>query len=60
MVSGAAHDSVYIAQVSPVAMIFIPCDDGISHSEVENTSFEAAQAGANVLLHSMMQSANRS
>ena len=57
MISGAGHDSVYISKVSPAAMVFIPCDDGVSHAEIENTSSEAAQAGANVLLQSVYQSA---
>ncbi len=57
MVSGAGHDSVYISRVSPVSMIFIPCDDGVSHSEVENTSYEAVEAGANVLFHTILQRA---
>ena len=57
MVSGAGHDSVYIARVAPTAMIFIPCDDGVSHSEIENTSPEFVEAGANVLLHSILETA---
>ncbi len=59
MISGAGHDSVHISKVSPVSMIFIPCDDGVSHAEVENTSSEAAKAGADVLLHSVIQSAQQ-
>ena len=56
MVSGAGHDSVYISSVAPTSMIFIPCDDGVSHNELENTSPEFAGAGANVLLHSVLAS----
>ena len=55
IVSGAGHDSVYISKIAPVSMIFIPCDDGVSHAEIENTSIEAAEAGANVLLHTVLQ-----
>ena len=54
MVSGAGHDSVYISKIAPTSMIFIPCDGGVSHNEHENTSPEFAEAGANVLLHSVL------
>ena len=54
MVSGAGHDSVYISRVAPTSMIFIPCDGGVSHNEAENTTKEFAEAGANVLLHSIL------
>lgn len=54
MVSGAGHDSVYISGVAPTSMIFIPCDGGVSHNEFENTSKEQVEAGANVLLHSVL------
>ena len=54
MISGAGHDAVYIARVAPTGMIFIPCEHGISHSELENTKPEYVAAGANVLLHTVM------
>ena len=54
MVSGAGHDSVNISRVAPTSMIFIPCDGGVSHNEAENTTKEFAEAGANVLLHSIL------
>jgi len=54
MVSGAGHDSVHISKVAPTSMIFVPCDGGVSHNEEENTSKEYAEAGANVLLHSVL------
>lgn len=57
MVSGAGHDSVYISTVAPTSMIFIPCDGGVSHNESENTSSEFCEAGANTLLHSMIEKA---
>ena len=57
MFSGAGHDSVYISKVAPTSMIFIPCDGGVSHNEAENTSKEFAEAGANVLLHSVLAKA---
>ena len=54
MVSGAGHDSVYLSRVAPVGMIFIPCRKGVSHNEAEYASPEQLTAGANVLLHSLL------
>jgi N-carbamoyl-L-amino-acid hydrolase len=56
-VSGAGHDAVYVSRVAPTAMVFIPCEDGISHNEVENIVPEHATAGAHVLLHAMLERA---
>ncbi len=55
IVSGAGHDSVYLSSVGPTAMIFVPCKDGISHNEKEHTEPQQLVAGANVLLHSLIQ-----
>lgn len=54
IVSGAGHDSVYVSRVAPTGMIFIPCEDGISHNEAENITPAQAQAGADVLLHAVL------
>ena len=58
MVSGAGHDASYMNQVCPTAMIFVPSIGGRSHVEVENTTWEDCEAGANVLLQVVLQSAN--
>jgi N-carbamoyl-L-amino-acid hydrolase len=58
MVSGAGHDASYMNQIAPTAMIFVPSIGGRSHVEVEDTKWEDCEAGANVLLHSMLRSAN--
>jgi N-carbamoyl-L-amino-acid hydrolase len=58
MVSGAGHDASYMNQVCPTAMIFVPSIGGRSHVEVENTTWEDCEAGANVLLHAILRSAN--
>ena len=58
MVSGAGHDASYMNQVCPTAMIFVPSIGGRSHVEVEKTTWEDCEAGANVLLHAMLRSAN--
>ena len=54
MVSGAGHDSLYIASVAPTSMIFVPCENGLSHNELENAKPEDLEAGCNVLLHAML------
>jgi beta-ureidopropionase / N-carbamoyl-L-amino-acid hydrolase len=58
MVSGAGHDASYMNQVCPTAMIFVPSIGGRSHVEVENTTWEDCEAGANVLLHCLLKTAN--
>ncbi len=57
IVSGAGHDACYIARVAPTAMIFIPCEDGISHNEIEAATPEDLAAGCNVLLHAVLERA---
>ncbi len=57
MVSGAGHDASYMNQFAPTAMIFVPSIGGRSHVEVENTLWADCEAGANVLLRSILQSA---
>ena len=57
IVSGAGHDACYISRVAPTSMVFIPCEDGISHNEVENTTPELVAAGCQVLLDAMLERA---
>jgi N-carbamoyl-L-amino-acid hydrolase len=54
IVSGAAHDAVYLARVAPTAMIFVPCEGGISHNEIENARPEDLAAGCDVLLGAVL------
>jgi len=56
-VSGAGHDAVYVARLSPAGMIFVPCKDGISHNEIEDAKPEHLTAGCNILLHAMLERA---
>jgi N-carbamoyl-L-amino-acid hydrolase len=58
IVSGAGHDACYVARKAPTSMIFVPCENGISHNEIENATPEDCAAGANVLLHAMLAKAN--
>jgi N-carbamoyl-L-amino-acid hydrolase len=57
IISGAGHDAVYIAKVAPAGMIFVPCEDGISHNEIENATLEDLAAGCQVLLHAVLEKA---
>jgi len=59
VVSGAGHDSVYVSRTAPTAMVFIPCKDGISHNEIESATAEDVEAGANVLLHAVLERAEQ-
>jgi beta-ureidopropionase / N-carbamoyl-L-amino-acid hydrolase len=54
IVSGAGHDAVYLSRVAPTAMIFVPCEGGISHNEIESATPEDLAAGCNVLLHAVL------
>jgi N-carbamoyl-L-amino-acid hydrolase len=57
IVSGAGHDACYIARVAPTSMIFTPCVDGVSHNEAEDIKPDWATAGANVLMHAVLEKA---
>ncbi len=57
IVSGAGHDAVNVAGVAPTAMIFVPCEGGISHNEIENATPEDLAAGCNVLLRAVLAQA---
>jgi len=50
MISGAAHDTMCVADRVPCAMVFVPCLDGLSHTPVEHAEPEDAALGAQVIL----------
>lgn len=50
MPSGAAHDTMSVAQHVPAAMVFVPCRDGISHAPDEEADPADAALGAEVIL----------
>lgn len=52
--SGAGHDAINMAQVCPAGMVFIPCEGGISHNELENARPEDLAAGTDVLMHVLL------
>ena len=45
MISRAYHDSLFMAQLAPTTMIFIPCRDGVSHRPDEYSSPEEIRRG---------------
>ena len=51
MPSGAGHDAQMLARLCPTAMIFTPSVAGLSHNIAEYTEASDLEAGANVLLH---------
>jgi N-carbamoyl-L-amino-acid hydrolase len=53
MVSRAYHDSLFMARIAPIAMIFIPCRNGVSHRPDEYASPQAIQTGVQVLAHTL-------
>ena len=54
MPSGAGHDAQMLARVCPAGMIFVPSVKGISHNAAEFTDEADLNAGANILLHTML------
>jgi len=54
MPSGAGHDAQSLALIAPVGMIFIPSVNGISHAPEELSRPADIEAGANVLLETLL------
>jgi N-carbamoyl-L-amino-acid hydrolase len=57
IISGAGHDACWVNKVAPTSMIMCPCVDGLSHNEAEDISKEWATAGADVLFHAVVETA---
>ena len=55
MTSGAGHDAQMLSRICPAAMIFVPSVKGISHNAAEHTAPGDLEAGANVLLHTLLE-----
>lgn len=53
MPSGALHDATNVARLMPVAMLFVPSINGISHDFAEDTAEPDLVAGAQVLAHAV-------
>ena len=57
IVSGAGHDACWINRSAPTSMVMCPCVDGLSHNEAEEISPVWATAGADVLFHAVVETA---
>jgi acetylornithine deacetylase/succinyl-diaminopimelate desuccinylase-like protein len=53
MPSGAAHDTMCVAERVPSAMVFVPCKDGISHHPAEDASPADAALAAEIILNAI-------
>ena len=58
MPTGIGHDAVYCARRVPAAMVFVPCEGGISHNEAESITPVWAEAGLKVLADAVLATAN--
>ena len=59
MLSQAGHDAYHMAAKHPVALLFSPCGDGITHNEAENTTLADQLPAVNVLLNAVVARAER-
>jgi len=59
MPSGAGHDTQMMAQLTRAGMIFVASTAGISHAPEEHSRWPDIQAGANLLLHTLLEVAGR-
>jgi ureidoglycolate amidohydrolase len=55
IVARAYHDSSFVAQIAPMAMIFIPCRGGVSHRPDEYASIEHIVGGVKVLARALAE-----
>ena len=58
MVSRAYHDTSFIARIAPVAMLFLPCRNGVSHRPDEYASPDSIALGTRILALALSQLAN--
>lgn len=58
MVCGAGHDAVAMSELAEMGLILVRSREGLSHHPLEWSSPEDCQAGANVLLHTLIKLAN--
>ena len=58
MPSGAGHDAMQMAKITPAGMIFIPSRQGISHNPLEWTDPDDIALGAQLLMETMIRVGN--
>jgi len=54
IVSGGGLDGSCVAELGPAGMIFVACEGGISHNEIESAAADELAAGCAVLLKAMV------
>jgi acetylornithine deacetylase/succinyl-diaminopimelate desuccinylase-like protein len=59
MVSGAAHDTMVVAERVPSAMVFVPCKDGLSHTPLEQADARDAALAVEMIIGAMRSLAER-
>lgn len=52
--SGAGHDTAFLAQIAPAAMVFIPCKGGMSHCPEEWSEPEEVAAGTAAIFEAVL------
>ena len=57
--SGAGHDMAHMSRIAPAGMIFIPCQNGLSHCPEEFATTEAIAKGSAVLTRTILALAGR-
>jgi beta-ureidopropionase / N-carbamoyl-L-amino-acid hydrolase len=57
LLSTAGHDAYHLSRIAPTAMIFTPCNGGVSHSEAEDIEHDDTVPGVNVLLNAVLRRA---
>lgn len=55
MISRAYHDSLFIARIAPIGMIFIPCRGGVSHRPDEFSTPDQIKIGVEVLARTLAE-----
>lgn len=55
MTSGAGHDAQIVSGLTEAGMIFIPCQDGVSHAPDEMINWDDLEKGANLLLRTLLR-----
>ena len=54
LMSGPFHDALALSYACDYGMIFVRCNDGISHNPLEYASYEDLATGAEVMYATML------
>ncbi len=55
IISGAGHDAVFINEVFPTGMLFVPSVNGMSHCPQEHTEWKHIVIGTEILIDTIMK-----